>query len=163
VFLPRIVIWSPIGDVSAIRALRYYGIDMATRAERIGADLSEQEICDFVGADSLHYITLDGLIAATPNERDNLCTACFTGEYPIPVPGEHEQLAQVKFDFEALTASCGLSRSAWWDTLLLITVRRWRAHGDGGEGQRHVDTRDGPCRACECGKRRVRIGQRGGT
>jgi glutamine phosphoribosylpyrophosphate amidotransferase len=109
VFLPRIVIWAPIGDVSAIRALRYYGIDMATRAELIGADLTEQEICDFVGADSLHYITLDGLIAATPNERDNLCTACFTGDYPIPVPGEHEQLAQVKFDglggFEALTAS----------------------------------------------------------
>jgi amidophosphoribosyltransferase len=83
----------------------YYGIDMATRAELIGADLTEQEICDFVGADSLHYITLDGLISATPNERENLCTACFTGDYPIPVPGEHEQLAQVKFDFEALAAS----------------------------------------------------------
>lgn len=38
------------------------------------------------------------------NERINLCTACLTGEYPIPVLGEHEQLAQVKFDFEALGA-----------------------------------------------------------
>jgi amidophosphoribosyltransferase len=77
----------------------YYGIDMATRAELIGADLDVEAIRDFVGADSLHYISLQGLIAATPNQRERLCTACFTGEYPIPVPGEHEQLAQIKFDF----------------------------------------------------------------
>ncbi len=78
----------------------YYGIDMASRAELIGADLAVEEIREFIGCDSLHYITLDGLIGATPNERDGLCTACFTGEYPIPVPGEHEQLAQIKFDFD---------------------------------------------------------------
>ena len=78
----------------------YYGIDMASRAELIGADLAIDEIREFIGCDSLHYITLDGLIDATPNERDGLCTACFSGEYPIPVPGEHEQLAQIKFDFD---------------------------------------------------------------
>jgi amidophosphoribosyltransferase len=78
----------------------YYGIDMATRAELIGADLSVEEIRDFIGADSLHYISLEGLQSATPNEPDALCTACFTGRYPIPVPGEHQQLAQFKFDFD---------------------------------------------------------------
>jgi amidophosphoribosyltransferase len=78
----------------------YYGIDMASRAELIGADLSIDEIRDFIGCDSLHYISLDGLIDSTPNRREALCTACFTGEYPIPVPGEHEQLAQIKFDFD---------------------------------------------------------------
>ena len=78
----------------------YYGIDMATRAELIGADLTEQEICDYVGADSLHYITLDGLIAATPDDKSGLCRACFDGEYPIEVPGEHVELAQTKFEFE---------------------------------------------------------------
>ncbi len=78
----------------------YYGIDFSTRAELIGADLAEQEICDFVGADSLHYITTEGLIASTPDRREQLCTACFTGDYPIPVPGEHQELAQVKFDFD---------------------------------------------------------------
>jgi hypothetical protein len=37
---------------------------------------------------------------ATPEERSQLCTVCFTGEYPLPVPGEHEQLAQIRFDFD---------------------------------------------------------------
>lgn len=80
----------------------YYGIDMASRAELIGADLDVDAICSFIGADSLHYLSLDGLIAATPHERDGLCRACFDGEYPIPVPGEHEQLAQIRFEFADL-------------------------------------------------------------
>jgi amidophosphoribosyltransferase len=80
----------------------YYGIDMATRAELIGADLAVEEIREFVGADSLHYISLDGLISATPHQKKSLCRACFDGEYPIPVPGEHEQLAQFKFDLGAV-------------------------------------------------------------
>jgi amidophosphoribosyltransferase len=82
----------------------YYGIDMATRAELIGADLAIEEIRGFVGCDSLHYISLDGLIDATPTPRERLCTACFTGDYPIPVPGEHEQLAQIRFNFDAVDA-----------------------------------------------------------
>ncbi|MEX0705197.1 MAG: amidophosphoribosyltransferase, partial [Nitriliruptoraceae bacterium] len=44
----------------------YFGIDMATRAELIGADLDVDEICAFIGADSLHYISLDGLVEAVP-------------------------------------------------------------------------------------------------
>ncbi len=78
----------------------YYGIDMASRAELVGADLGVDEICEFVGADSLHYISLDGLIAATPTAREQLCTACFSGEYPIPVPAEEERLAQIQFEFD---------------------------------------------------------------
>jgi amidophosphoribosyltransferase len=77
----------------------YYGIDMATRAELIGADLDVEAIRAFVGADSLHYLSLEGLIASTPHQREKLCTACFTGQYPIPVPGEREQLTQTAFDF----------------------------------------------------------------
>ena len=80
----------------------YYGIDMATRAELIGADLSVDEICDYIGADSLHYISLDGLVSCTPTARDNLCRACFDGEYPIEVPGEHVDLAQTKFEFDTV-------------------------------------------------------------
>lgn len=76
----------------------FYGIDMASRAELVGADLTVDEIRDFIGCDSLHYITLDGLIDSTPHQREQLCTACFSGEYPIPIPGEHEQLAQIKLD-----------------------------------------------------------------
>jgi amidophosphoribosyltransferase len=78
----------------------YYGIDMATRAELIGADLSVEQIREFINADSLHFISLDGLVGATPHARERLCRACFDGEYPIPVPEEHEDLAQFKFDFD---------------------------------------------------------------
>jgi amidophosphoribosyltransferase len=82
----------------------YYGVDFATRAELVGADLTVEEIRDLVGADSLHYVSLDGLIDATPQSREQLCRACFDGEYPVTVPGEHEQLAQIKFDFDGATA-----------------------------------------------------------
>ena len=85
----------------------YYGIDMASRAELIGADLDVDEIREFIGADSLHYISLEGLIDATPEDRSALCTACFTGEYPIPVPGEHEELAQIRFDFDTPSGVTG--------------------------------------------------------
>ncbi len=67
----------------------YYGIDMATRAELIASGLSIDEIRDFVGADSLAYLPLDDLVAATGRPRDSLCRACFDGQYPIPVPGDH--------------------------------------------------------------------------
>ncbi|MCC5947233.1 MAG: amidophosphoribosyltransferase [Nitriliruptoraceae bacterium] len=77
----------------------YYGIDMASRAELIGADMSVEEIRAFVGADSLHYISLDALMSCVPTATDALCHACFSGDYPIPVPGEQEQLAQIRFDF----------------------------------------------------------------
>jgi amidophosphoribosyltransferase len=67
----------------------YYGIDMATRAELVASGLSTQEIRDFVGADSLAYLSLDGLVEASGRPKASLCRACFDGEYPIPVPGDH--------------------------------------------------------------------------
>ncbi len=77
----------------------YYGIDMASRAELVGADLEVDEIRDFIGCDSLHYLSLQGLIASTPHQRERLCTACFSGEYPIPVPAERDHLAQIPLEF----------------------------------------------------------------
>jgi amidophosphoribosyltransferase len=67
----------------------YYGIDMASRAELVASGLSTEEIRDFVDADSLAYLSLDGLVAASGRARASLCRACFDGEYPIPVPGDH--------------------------------------------------------------------------
>jgi amidophosphoribosyltransferase len=63
----------------------FYGIDFASRAELIAGNLSIGEIRDSLGADSLGYISLDELIAASQIPKDNLCRACFDGEYPIPV------------------------------------------------------------------------------
>jgi len=65
----------------------FYGIDFATRAELIAGSLSVEEIRASLAADSLGYISLDGLIAATTLPVDRLCRACFDGSYPIPVDG----------------------------------------------------------------------------
>jgi amidophosphoribosyltransferase len=64
----------------------FYGIDMSTRQELVAADLSVEEIREYVGADSLGYLSLEGMVASTGAEGSGFCHACFDGEYPIPVP-----------------------------------------------------------------------------
>ncbi len=64
----------------------FYGIDFATRAELIANGLAVDEICRSLSADSLAYVSLDGLVAATGRGKENLCRACFDGEYPTTVP-----------------------------------------------------------------------------
>jgi amidophosphoribosyltransferase len=63
----------------------FYGIDFATRAELIAGRLSPAEICASIGADSLGYVSLEGLTEASALPADRLCRACFDGHYPIPV------------------------------------------------------------------------------
>jgi amidophosphoribosyltransferase len=64
----------------------FYGIDFASRAELIATGLEVEEIRRSIGADSLGYVSLDGLVAASQQPRSELCCACFTGEYPIALP-----------------------------------------------------------------------------
>ena len=64
----------------------FYGIDFATRAELIAPGMSVDEICRSIGADSLAYISLEGLVASSGVSKKRLCRACFDGQYPIPVP-----------------------------------------------------------------------------
>ena len=64
----------------------FYGIDFATRAELIATGLGVEEIRASIGADSLGYISLEGMIEATEQPTERLCTACFTGDYPVPLP-----------------------------------------------------------------------------
>jgi amidophosphoribosyltransferase len=64
----------------------FYGIDFASRAELIANGATIAEITTSIGADSLAYISDDGMINATEQPRERLCTACFTGEYPIELP-----------------------------------------------------------------------------
>jgi len=71
----------------------FFGVDMATRRELIAAQKSVSEICDFIGADSLGYLSIEGLLKAVDLPRENFCLACFTGEYPIPVQLEMDKLA----------------------------------------------------------------------
>ena len=58
----------------------FYGIDTGTKEQLIGSDHSEEEICQYIGADSLHYLSEQALFKASG--RSGLCTACFSGNYP---------------------------------------------------------------------------------
>ena len=64
----------------------FYGIDFASRAELIAAGLTVDEIRTSIGADSLGYVSLDGLVEASQQPVDRLCRACFDGKYPIALP-----------------------------------------------------------------------------
>ena len=75
----------------------YYGIDMATRAELVASDLNIEEIEQFVGADSLAYLSLPALVRAAGGNADSFCRACFDGIYPIEIP---ESVEQPKFVLE---------------------------------------------------------------
>ena len=73
----------------------YLGVDLATRAELIAANMSVEEIREHVGADSLGYLSTEGLIDAVSLPRNELCLGCFTSDYPVPV-----QLELGKFALE---------------------------------------------------------------
>lgn len=63
----------------------YYGIDTPDPKELVGANKSVEEIGQLVGADSLNYISLDGLLESTGLTKENFCTACFSGKYPTKI------------------------------------------------------------------------------
>jgi amidophosphoribosyltransferase len=66
----------------------FYGIDMATYHELIGAKHSSEEIATIIGADSVNYQSLDDFVHATTIDKDDLCLGCLTGEYPTPLGQE---------------------------------------------------------------------------
>jgi amidophosphoribosyltransferase len=76
-----------------IRYPCFFGVDMATKWELIAARKTIPEIREHLGADSLGYLSVDGLIRAVDLPKDIFCLACFTGEYPIPVQIEMDKLA----------------------------------------------------------------------
>ncbi|MCZ7527750.1 MAG: amidophosphoribosyltransferase [Acidimicrobiia bacterium] len=64
----------------------FYGMDTGRRSELLAADMSVGEIRGFLGVDSLAYLELDRLLAATGAGPGSFCTACLSGDYPVPVP-----------------------------------------------------------------------------
>jgi amidophosphoribosyltransferase len=78
----------------------FYGIDMADQDEFIAFGKSVDEISAELGATSLAYLSLDGLLRATKVDPDCFCTACFSGSYPCAVP---EELRTSKFRYEGAT------------------------------------------------------------
>ena len=75
----------------------HFGVDMASRNELIAANKSVEEIRQWIGADSLGYLSVDGLTNSVGGKRSSYCMACFTGAYPIPV-----QLELDKFVLETV-------------------------------------------------------------
>ena len=71
-----------------IRAPCYLGIDIKNREEFIANKSTVEGIREFLGADSLAYISIGGLVNAIGIKQDNLCLGCLTGEYPVQIPRE---------------------------------------------------------------------------
>ena len=89
----------------------FYGIDFATRAELIANGLDADEIAASVGADSLGYISLEGMVEATgQTSEERLCQACFTGEYPIDAARREPARQAPARDVDPVAVSQGAAR-----------------------------------------------------
>jgi amidophosphoribosyltransferase len=73
----------------------YYGVDTPSRAELIGATHTIEEIRKYIEADSLAYLSLEGLRTAVGGDRDAYCTSCYTGVYPVAFPRDEQQYLQL--------------------------------------------------------------------
>ncbi len=71
----------------------YYGMDTSERSKLLAARLAVEEIAGFLDADSLAYLSLPGLIAASGGEDGGFCTACLSGDYPTSIPVDGTKLA----------------------------------------------------------------------
>jgi amidophosphoribosyltransferase len=65
----------------------FYGLDTSDRSKLIASTMSTEQIREHLGADSLAYLDLDGMLTAISPEPGGFCTACMSGDYPVPIPG----------------------------------------------------------------------------
>ncbi len=82
----------------AIIAPCYLGIDMATRDELIAAHKTVPGVEAVINADSLGYLSIEGLVKAVGIDKENLCLGCLTGSYPVEIPGEECHRRQLKLN-----------------------------------------------------------------
>jgi amidophosphoribosyltransferase len=101
----------------------FYGIDFASRAELIATGLGVDEVRQAIGADSLGYLSPEGMIAATEQPREKLCTACFTGVYPIPLP-DSVHLGKNLLERPTGSDGCDPGPDAEYEPLLATEARR---------------------------------------
>ena len=79
----------------------HFGVDMATKKELIAANMAVEEIRELVGADSLGYLSVEGLSRAIEDKGSSYCMGCFTSQYPIPVQLEMDKLVMEAQEFVA--------------------------------------------------------------
>jgi amidophosphoribosyltransferase len=70
----------------------FYGVDTPNKSDLIAAQLLVEETRDFIGADSLGYLSLDGMLTAAGFRPDSACVACWTGKYPTRITREAETM-----------------------------------------------------------------------
>ena len=73
----------------------FYGVDTPRRSELIAATHTLQEIQKYIEADSLGYLSLDGMLSAVGPRRDSYCTSCYTGQYPVAFPRDEANYLQL--------------------------------------------------------------------
>jgi amidophosphoribosyltransferase len=79
----------------------FYGVDTPRRAELIAATHTLEEIRKYLQADSLAYLSLEGLLSAVGPQRTAYCTSCYTGRYPVEFPRDAEQYLQLALKLES--------------------------------------------------------------
>jgi amidophosphoribosyltransferase len=89
----------------------FLGVDMATKAELIAANKTVEEIRRHIGADSLGYLSVEGLNRATGQKPEDLCNACFTGVYPLNVQMQMDRLEAARHREPVLAAAESLNRA----------------------------------------------------
>jgi amidophosphoribosyltransferase len=73
----------------------FYGVDTPRKTELIAATHSLEEIREFLEADSVEYLSLDGMLSTVGNDRRSYCTSCYTGNYPVPIPRDEASYLQL--------------------------------------------------------------------
>ena len=79
----------------------FYGIDTPTKQELIASTHTEKEVRRYITADSLAYLSLDGMLSAAPGEKSGYCAACFSEQYPIVLTGPDQQQLPLFEPFES--------------------------------------------------------------
>jgi amidophosphoribosyltransferase len=77
----------------------YFGIDMKDRKELVANGRTEEEVAKVIGAESVHYLSLAGLVESIGLPQDNLCLGCLTGRYPLDVPEERRRFQKSLTEF----------------------------------------------------------------
>ena len=73
----------------------FYGVDTPSRSELIAATHTLEEITKYLDADSVGYLSLEGLMTAVGSQRGSYCSSCYTGVYPVPFPQDQASYLQL--------------------------------------------------------------------
>ena len=79
----------------------FYGVDTPRKSELIGATHTIEEIREFLEADSVAYLSLDGMLSAVKTERSKYCTSCYTGIYPVAFPQDEATYLQLALKLDS--------------------------------------------------------------